>query len=445
MSEPPREQPDSHAGEPDGGGDSLWWRLAKVEPGEVKSLLLACAYFFCLLAGYYMVRPLRDAMGTESGMPSLKWLYLGTACTMLPASLIFSALTTRVGRGRFIPWAYRFFIVTFLGFFVLLTLLPEGAHMALQRVFFVWLSVFSLFGVSVFWSFMTDLFTNRQARRLFGVIAVGGTLGHTFGSFMAGQLAGRIGGTMLLLAGAVLLEASCWCVHGLNALARRRVEAGGGDERGRAEEESLGGRAWDGLRDIVRSPYLIGISLFILCHAVSSTFLYFIKQHAAEAIFDVQEERVQFFASIDFWTGVLTIIGQVFLTSRVIARFGVGVTLSVVPVITIVGFAILGLSLARPELLPVAGVVLFFEPLRRAGNFIFSRPAREVLYTVVRRDEKYKAKNFIDTFVYRAGDLAAAWIFFGAAAVAIATMPLAAVWLLLGLSLGRKQRALAQA
>jgi AAA family ATP:ADP antiporter len=420
-----------------------------VQPGELGALAWSCAYFFCLLAAYYILRPQREAMAAAGGVRNLKWLYLGTLTAMLISSLVFAAVTTRFSRGKFIPCVYRFFMVNLLIFYALLLTLPETSQVALGRVFFVWVSVFSLFVVSIFWSFMADIFTNPQGKRLFAVIAVGGTLGQIFGSFVSSRYAEEIGAVHLLLVSVVLLEAACWCVHRLNAVTRASAEA---EAHAPRAEAPIGGGVFDGLKRVARSPYLLGICLFILCYTITSTFLYYTKieigtHQAADA-----DGRVAFFANIDFYTGVLTVLAQIFLTSRLIARFGIGVTLGVLPLITLGGFALLGYGFVRTETFNIVAVLVAFEAVRRAGNFAISRPAREVLYTVVPRQDKYKSKNVIDTFVYRGGDQVGAWTYDGllalglsSAAICFSIVPLAAGWFVVALLLGRRQQSLAGA
>ncbi len=433
-------------------------RLLNAEPGEGGSLAWSSAYFFCLLGGYYILRPFRDEMGAAGGVGNLKWLYLGTLGSMVVASFLFAGLTTKFPRGSFIPYVYRFFAINLLIFFALLKLMPAASQVHLGRVIFVWTSVYNLFVVSVFWSFMADVFTNPQGKRLFGFIAMGGTFGHICGSYVA-HYAQDLGAVNLLLITVVLLEAACFCVGRLNASARRRADVAdvprspdsslvSPGDRGRGDRPIEGG-PFAGLGLVLRSPYLLGISLFMLCYTVTSTFLYITRLEVGLLWSDDRDARVAFYARINLWTGVLTMLGQIFLTSRLIGRLGVGLTLGILPAITLVGFAILGTSLVNPELLATVWVLMLFETIRRAGNFAFSRPAREVLYTVVGRQEKYKAKNLIDTFVYRAGDQVGVWahaglsIFLGAAAIAFAVVPLAAVWFAVALALGGRQRSLA--
>jgi AAA family ATP:ADP antiporter len=419
---------------------SLPSRLFKVEPYEIGALAWSCAYFFCLLSGYYILRPFREAMAAAGGVRNLKWLYLGTLTSMLIASVVFAAFTTRYPRRRFVPYAYRFFAVNILIFFALFKLLPETGQFHLGRVFFVWVSVYNLFVVSVFWSFMADIFTNVQGKRLFAFVAVGGTLGQIGGSFVANRFAETVGAVNLLLVTVVLLEGACWCVHRLGAR-HARPEAATPPPGG---ETPIGGSVWAGLHHVIKTPYLAGIALFILCYTVSSTFLYVTKLQIGSQQAAGEDERVAFFANIDFWTGVITILAQLFLTSRLIARLGVGPTLGVLPLVTLVGFGLLGIGFVRPELLNIVWVLVAFEATRRAGNYAISRPAREVLFTVLPREDKYKSKNVLDTFVYRGGDQVGIWVCDGlialkwtAAAICFSIMPLAAVWFGIALVLGR--------
>ncbi len=425
-----------------------WGRLLSVEPGEWAALLYSCAYFFCLLSGYYILRPVRDAFGAAEGAERVKWRYLINAGFMLVSGIAFAAIAARLPRRRFIPIAYRFFALNIVIFFILFRTLPDAAVVHAERAYYIWVTVFNLFIVSVFWSFMADVFTNAQGRRLFGFIAVGGTLGQVCGSLAQVHLAERVGADSLLLVTAVLLEAACLCVRRLHAISAR----GGGVAARPAADVPLGGGALAGLRHCIRSPYLLGISLFILCYTISSTFLFFTKlQITAERSAD-PDARVAFLAGIDTWTGVLTILAQVFLTSRVIARLGVGLTLGVLPAVTVIGFSVLAASVMQAGAATAATALVAFEAVRRASNYAFSRPAREVLFTVIPREDKYKAKNLIDTFVYRTGDVIGAWGFAWLLAAAWATgavlllmVPLSALWLVLALVLGRRQRALATA
>jgi AAA family ATP:ADP antiporter len=359
----------------------------------------------------------------------------------------FSAITVRFSRRRFIPIVYRFFILNLLVFFVLLKVLPDSSRVNLGRVFFVWASVYNLFIVSVFWSFMADLFTNPQGKRLFPFIAVGGTLGQIYGSFIAEHIAEPYGADFLLLVTVLLLEMACWCVNRLTRTPARSSSSGDAPPPSAAP---LGGGPLAGAGHVLRSRYLMGICLFMFCYTLSSTFLEITKLDVVSQQSADQDVRVAFFANIDFWTGVVTVLAQVFLTSRLIARFGVGLTLGMLPVVTLLGFAALGAAFLRSGSEVVIPVLIAFVAARRATNYAVSRPAREVLYTVVSREEKFKSKNFIDTFVYRLGDQIGAWLYpalkmIGGTAVSFTAVPLAVGWFVVAILLGRRQKLLAGA
>lgn len=394
---------------------------------------LAAAYFFFVLGAWYVLRPIRDAMGVAGGVDNLAWLFLGTLAVTLLAQAPFAALVRRLPRTRFVPWVYRFFAVNLLLFYVAIVALPAERQVWVGRVFFVWTTVFSLFVVSVFWSFMADLFRPDQGKRLFGAIAAGGTLGGLVGGALTAALAERIGTAPLLLVSVVLLEAAVQCVR---ALGRR----GGALLPGQAEagERALGGSLWAGVVHVARSPYLLGIGLFMLLYTIGSTFLYFLQAEIAAEAFATRAERAAFFARIDVWVNGITLVLQTGVTGRLLGRLGVGGTLVLIPLLSLVGFGTLAIA-------PTLAVVVAFQVVRRAGNFALMRPARENLFIPIAREDKYKAKSVIDTFVYRAGDQVGAWtntglraLGLGIAGVAGCAIPLAALWVALSLWLGRR-------
>ena len=430
-------------------------RLTGVRPAEAGIVLLSAAYFFCVLSAYYVIRPIRETLGVAGGVGDLKWLFTGTLLAMLVAHPIFAALVARLPRRKFVTVAYRFFMGCLVGFWALLWATPEGtdASLWIGRAFFVWTSVFNLFVVSVFWSFMTDIHRVRRSRRLFGLIGVGGTLGAILGSSIAATLADQIFPAALLWFSVALLECAVACVRALE----RRV--GGGDgarDRGEQREELdpaslaspdagaiIGGSPLEGIGRVARSPYLLGICAFMLLFTVGSTFLYNIQAEIVSSAVATSSGRTLVFARIDLAVNTLTLMTQLLLTGRIIGRLGVGPTLAILPLVSIAGFLALGA-------LPALAVFVAFQVLRRSANFGLANPAREVLYTVLPRRDKYKAKNFNDTFVYRAGDQIGAWSFaglraagLGTAAMAWTMVPVAGTWLLVALWLGRRQREMA--
>lgn len=412
-------------------------RVVDVRPDELGALAWSSAYFFCLLSAYYIIRPLRETLGVAGGVRNLPWLFTGTMVAMLVAHPPFAAIVARLPRGRFVSLTYRFFEANLLLFLALLATLPEGRAIWVGRAFFVWTSVFNLFVVSIFWAFMADVFRPDQGRRLFGFIGAGGTIGAMAGAAATALLAERIGPLRLLVGSVLLLELAVFCVRRLAALSPTvRDEPGGPDV---PAERVIGGSALAGVAHTLRSPYLLGICAYLLLFTMGSTVLYFEQADLAARAFDETAARTSFFARIDFAVNALALLTQVFLTGRIIRLLGVGGTLSLLPALSIVGF----LSLAAAP-----GLVVFvvFQVLRRAGEYAVARPTREVLFTVVSREEKFKAKSFIDTFVYRGGDQVGAWSYallmgfgLGLSAIALVAAPLAAIWLLLGLALGRAQ------
>ncbi len=423
-------------------------RGVDIREGEVQAVGWSFAYFFLVLASYFVIRPIRDQMGVASGAENLAWLFSGTLVGMLLLHPIFSALVTRYPRRVFITWIYRVFIGMLVAFYLLFTAADATQSIWIGRAFFIWTSVFNLFVVSVFWSFMTDTYHPSQGKRLFGFIAVGGTVGALLGSSITATLVGILGPMNLLLVSAVLLE-----LAGRSARAFERHEAKlaqavtgeSGPESGSTtvekQEEVIGGGLLEGVHHVARSPYLLGLAALILMFAVVSTFLYFHLIAIIEvAMAGDDEGQTRLFAVMEVAVQSLTLITQLFLTGRILRWLGLGLSLAVLPIVSIVGFGILAIA-------PVLLVVVLFQVLRRAANFAIQRPAREVLYTVVPRTDKYKAKNFNDTFVYRAADQLGAWSYtamgwlgLGLSALALTMLPMSAAWLLLALWLGRRYR-----
>ncbi|MEO6445177.1 MAG: MFS transporter [Gemmatimonadaceae bacterium] len=426
---------------------ALLRRLTKIEPAEMRATLWSCAYFFCILCAYYIIRPIRDEAGVAGGIRNLPWLFTGTMVAMLLVNPPFAALVARLPRTRFIPIAYRFFILNLVIFWALFTWLPADSRVWIGRAFYIWTSVFNLFVVSVFWGFMADAFDSAQGKRLFGFIGVGGTLGGIVGSAITASLVTQVGSAGLLLVSAVLLELSVFVVGRLSAIftTLRATAAERGVAPSHDSNAVIGGGIWDGITHVARSPYLLGISAYMLLYTIGSTFLYFQQAAIVDASRTTPEAQTQLFAQIDLSVNVLTVLVQAFLTARIMMWLGVAGALAIVPAISVMGF--LGLGFA-----PSITMLVAFLVLRRAGNFAVARPSREVLYTVVSREDKFKAKSFIDTFVYRFGDQVGAWanpllaaFGLGMAGVALVAAPLAGLWLMVGFWLGKRQASLAHA
>jgi AAA family ATP:ADP antiporter len=398
-----------------------------VRPEEVRALLWSFAYFFSLLAAYYILRPLRDEMGVAGGVKNLQWLFTATFVTMLAAVPCYGALVARLPRRRFIPLVYHFFVANLAVFWLLLALGIERQTVA--RVFFVWISVFVLFAVSVFWSFMADVWRSEQGKRLYGFIAAGGSAGALAGPAITIGLSQLIGAVNLLIVAALLLEAAVLCAR------RLEIEKESPSERPAA----VGGGAIDGILMVLRSPYIAGITLWVALLSVVATFLYFEQAAIVAAASDDPAVRTRIFATVDLTVGLLTLGVQFLATGRLIQRYGVGAALALVPAVFAAGFAVLAAA-------PVLAVVIAFQALQRTANFAISNPAREVLFTVLARGEKYKAKNVIDIVAVRGADAAGGWVVTGlrflgmqARELALSAIVLAAAGFVLSVALGRAQ------
>jgi len=397
-------------------------------------MFLSALYFFLVLTSYYVIRPIREEMGVLGGVENLAWLFTGTLVGTLMAHPLFTWVVARFPRRKFIPYAYRFFAANLVVFFVLMKVAPQDMVVWVGRIFFNWTSVFNLFVVSVFWAFMADIFHSEQGKRLFGFIAVGGTLGAMTGSGLTAVLAKGLGPVNLLLVSALVLEMAVWCVRHLG---RSVTALGIGTHE--EEHEPIGGGVLAGVTGVARSPYLLGIVLYMLLFTITSTALYFQQADIVARSFDDSGARTAFFAQIDFWVNVLALLTQVFFTGRIVKWLGLGVTLAILPLVTLAGFTLIGLH-------PGIWVLMGVQILRRGWNYGMMKPAMEALYTVIPREDKYKAKNLIDTFIYRAGDQVGAWSYdglmaagLGLTAIAFATVPVAGVWLGAALALGVAQ------
>ena len=422
----------------------LFSKIVDVKPDEIRALWLGFLFNFVVLGGYYVIRPIRDEIGASSGVENLPWMFTATLIAMLIANALFSAIVAGMSRRKFIPIAYRFFIANLVIFSVLMRILAPPQQQWLGRTFFVWLSVANLFVVTVFWAFMTDLFSNEQGKRLFGFISIGGSLGAIIGGSITASLVKPIGAANLLLISAAMFEIAAQSVRFFPADFARGEQASQ-DRHHRTEEAAIGGSLWSGITHIFRSPYLFALFAFIVIYSSTSTWAYFQQSDLTGHGFVDRAARTTFLANLDRSVNTLTLLGQLFLTGKLLKWVGVTPTLILMPALSLIGFVFIGVS-------PLLAVLAVFQVLRRATTFAFMRPAREVLFTVLRREDKYKAKSVIDTFAYRVGDQLGAWSYRGLNALGLGlrgisfmTVPIITVWLALSLWLGHKQRILAQA
>jgi AAA family ATP:ADP antiporter len=432
-------------------------RIVAIEPGEMRSIVWSWLYFFSLLASTFVLRPLRDSMGLNGGADKYPWLFTGTLVAMVVVSPPFALLVTKLPRKRFIPIVYRVSMACLLAFWVALKFLPESSKLAAAYTFFIWFSVFNLFVVSVFRGFMADIWRLDQAKRLFGFIGVGGTLGALAGSKIASLLAKPIGSVNLLFLSIVLLEVAVFSVRRLVFI--HRIDAAAPSEEIANPPAAISASdMWRGLKLIVSQSYLRWIASYTFMYGLIGTFLYYQQGKLVDLTIHDRDVRTEYFANIEFWVQLGTVLIQLLLTARLIRWFGITFALISQPAIAVLGWIVLSLAMIygtwlgghgftvgqlAPELAVLAGVQI----LLRISNFATAQPAREALYTVVEREVKYKSKSFIDTFVYRLGDCLGAWAFMGIQAVgatltaiAVLTIPIAGVWVFVGRTLGRKQR-----
>ncbi len=433
---------------------NLLRRTIDVRDEEVAALLWSFAYFFLVLAAYYVIRPIRDQMGVESGATTLPWLFTGTLIGMLLVHPVFTALVGRYPRRVFVPWIYRFFILNLVVFFLLFRAADIVPSVWVGRLFYMWTSVFNLFVVSVFWSFLTDVFRPAQGKRLFGMVAVGGTIGALTGSSITAFFVSFLGPVNLLLVSAVLLEGAGRASKMLERHEKKVYDVAERDREivsgtlpevvapEQRQQEVIGGGLLEGIRHVAKSPYLLGVAGLMVFFTVVSTFLYVHLIAIVETAYEGNPEgSIRLFAVMEMAVQSLTLITQLFLTGRILKWFGIGLSLAFLPLVSLIGFGILGFA-------SVLSVVVAFQVFRRAANFSVQRPAREVLYTVVPRVDKFKSKNFNDTAVYRFGDQVGiwsqsalmTWMGLSLAAIAWVMVPFSAAWLGLALWLGWKYR-----
>lgn len=434
-----------------------------MKSAELPLALLAVGFHFCVLCGYFFLRPVRDAMGVSRGMDDLRWLFVVTSLVSLVIVLAFGGVVARTNRRRFIPIAYLFVIVCLLGFSGLLVwdgaagggLIGSDAETPLSRgigyTFYVWLSAINLFTTSVFWAFMVDVFDVDQGKRLFAFIGIGGTLGALAGGSATTAISSMTT-SVYLPAGLMLLGAGFFVVGIVIMLALDRAALGSAHSHltkaapastaSGTDVRPIGGSFWDGLRTVVTSPYMLGIGVWIVFMAISNTMIYFTQANIVLSEADTFSQRVAGFAFFDALAQFVTLLTQMFITTHLIRRMGIGWTLAILPLVTMAGFAVLSIW-------TVYGVMAVFQAIHRATRYAVSRPSRETLFSVVPASEKYKAKPVVDVFLYRGGDVAGvgvdglfAALGFTLPMVAMATAPIAGVWGLLSVRLGRAQQKL---
>ncbi len=414
-------------------------KLVDVRPNEKKALLLGFLFHFLILTGYYIMRPIRDSIAAGNKLDTLPWMFTATLVAMVLANALFAAVVARMTRRKFIPLAYGFFIFNLALFFVLMKTGSSGQQVWIGRSLFVWVSVFNLFNTAIFWAFMTDLFTVEQGKRLYGFIAVGGSFGGILGPYITRRYVQQIGPANLLAISAVIFAVAVLLVR---FFPRGFVETGKSEP---AEDKPIGGSIWSGLTHIVHSPYLFGLAASMIIYTTTSTWAYFQQSDLTRAALQDSGTRTAFLATLDMWVNSFTVLVQIFLTGRLLKTFGVGFTLTAMPFLSVIGFAAMGVA-------PSLALLAAFQVVRRAAAYALMRPSREILFTVLRREDKYKVKSVTDTLGYRMGDQLGAWSYsglhslgLGLGKISFVAVPVVAGWCALSLWLARRQAALAKA
>ncbi|MCO4810627.1 MAG: MFS transporter [Gammaproteobacteria bacterium] len=412
---------------------------------EFAAVAWSFAYFFCVLSSYYIIRPVREEMAVGSGANTIPYLFIGTFVTMLFATSIFGWVASRFPRRVFLPWVYLFFISNIVVFWIVFSQFRGTGtdYVWLGRIFFVWVSVFNLFVVSVFWSFMADIYTREQGRRLFGLITSGGSIGALIGGLITSALVTTIGFEDLMGLSAAVLLAAVLCIGRLKDWVHQEHEED--IEETVETEKPLGGNPFAGLTHLFSSRYFLGIASMSLVASLLGTALYMFRAELIEAAIQNPDERTQFFSNMNVAANSLALIAQMFLVKQVVTRFGIGRSLFLFPLASIIGFLILAFE---PTLIAVA----VLDVVRRGLGFGFAKPSTDMLYSVVTPEEKYKTKNAIDTAIYRGGDVVGTWTIklmsilgLGIASISFIMVPFAAISAAVALWLGRDYKRKAKA
>ena len=405
---------------------------SKMEPNEIKAVFLSFSLVFLLMAAYYILRPVRDAMASDWSDTELSFLWNLNFFISVAVVALYGLAVAKVRFKILVPGLYAFFAATFVAFFFGVELIDDGA--LLDKIFYLWVSIFSLFHISVFWSFMSDLFSKEQSGRLFAFIAAGASAGALVGPLVPTILAGAVGiDTLMLIASAALVATIPMTLY-LERL--KATELHNESVHADLRAAKIGGNPIAGFKMFFSNPYLLAIGAFIFLYTAIGSFAYF-EQKNLLADFD-RETRTQILGGVDFIVNCLTFAIGMFATSRIVTRFGMPFTLALVPVFVAVGLLILAVA-------PILTILLAFQVGRRAGNYGITRPAREMLYTAMDRETRFKAKPVIDIAVYRGGDAVSSIAFagltdgvgLGLGAMAAVGAGIASVWALVGRYLGR--------
>ena len=407
-------------------------KSTKIKPDEFRAVILSFAFIFSILAAYYIIRAVRDGLSSNWSDAELSTVWTMTFFISFLVVSFYSYICSKVNFKYLVPGIYGFFSLTFFCAYALLNINPETE--LVRKAFYIWVSVFSLLNISVFWSFMADIFNKEQAKRLFGFIAAGSSLGAIIGPTITLIFAERLGSETLILVSSTML----FIPLTIAVLLGKATDSNGQNQQN--NENAMGGNFWDGFLEFLKPPImknlLFGIGMFIVIYTGMSTFVYFAIKNILTDI--DQDTRTQIWAGIDLAVNILAVFTAMFGTARLTKKFGLKVTLPLVPMIIVFGMLILAIS-------PILWVVVGLQVVRRAGEYAITKPAREMLFTTLDRDVRFKGKSVIDVVVYRAGDIMWAWLFTGLtqvlgltlAGVAAVGSAVALIWSYLGFRLGK--------
>ena len=407
----------------------------RIKPNEIRATLLSFSFVFLLMTAYFILRPVRDAMSSDWTDTELSWLWTSTFFFSFIAVSLYGEIISRIKFNYVVPGVYVFFSISFFAFnFLSLILIDPDI---INKIFYVWLSVFSLFHVSIFWSFISNIFSKEQAPRLFGFIASGASIGAILGPSVPILFANQVGTMNLLIIAGIILLIPVPLISWLekiqfSELKNHKVNLD--ETKNTIKKDFL-----SGFSSLIKNPYLISISLFILFYVVMNTFIYF---ELRKLLIDFDRDaRTQIWASIDLIVNVLAIVTAIFLTGRITTRFGMPTTLALIPVLMVLGWLVVAIS-------PILLFLIGLQIIRRAGNYAITKPGREMLFTLVDNEARYKVKPVIDIVVYRGGDMLTAWFYtfltatlgLGLSGVSIIAAAVASLWALTGLYLGKRYK-----
>lgn len=406
--------------------------VSKVEGHEIKAVVGSFLFVIVLMSAYYILRPVRDAMASDWTDAEVSWLWTLNFFISTAVVAVYGVLVSRFQLRLLVPSIYAIFALTFLSFFALVSTMADRT--LVDKSFYVWVSVFSLFHISVFWSFMSDLFSKEQAGRLFGIIAAGASVGGLVGPSIPSFFSASLGTDNLMLLASAMLLVPIPIIFYLQSL--KSSDLHNESLAPQTPQIKIGGNPFAGFKLFFSNPYLLAIGLFILLYTGISSFVYFELKNLLSDL--SRAERTAVWAQMDLAVNVLSIAVGLFATGRIVGKFGMPVTIALIPVLICAGLIIVAVS-------PFLGAVVALQVIRRAGNYAVTRPAREVLFTRVDREARFKAKPVIDIVAYRGGDMLMAWFFtgltqglgLGLAAVAAVGAGIAALWTIVGIYLGR--------